>query len=435
MHQHQRSSRVLAVGSARSQLDALCTASTGCELATLPPLQAGHELEDHPGWAFTMTQSIVHHKDGAFAVCAGNAWFLNGYHGNRTIAAASTFNPKSQVWAPAPTPRPFAHPNKVLGNHGAAVYLEPYLYLIGGLWGYVTMFPGVHRINVIKHYASEYAGWERVADVLTTRRGHVCGAVVGKVYCVHGRVTYDGSKNPNDPMTFTNTMEVFDPATGKWSKDVPPAPGPGRDHAVVAVHGDVMFVLGGTVARPKGYGTFNVDTVEAFDAAAQTWSTLAPMPFGMASGHVAVVDSSVFWLGGHLYNPGGSTYVSTDVVWRYDITGNSWTCLDPMPMPMGGGGAIASGNYLYSLLGGDFGSLSTGLGVVLDVNRTAALPRCPQYSDAGFLRRIGGEFPNKADEKNRQRNGTVAAELATNPTTAVWYHGSQALPPALTLAV
>ena len=96
------------------------------------------------------------------------------------------------------------HTTRFVANFPVVVRLG----FLAGLWGYVTMFPGVHRINVIKHYASEYAGWERVADVLTTRRGHVCGAVVGKVYCVHGRVTYDGSKNPNDPMTFTNTMEV-----------------------------------------------------------------------------------------------------------------------------------------------------------------------------------------------------------------------------------
>jgi hypothetical protein len=70
------------------------------------------------------------------------------------------------------------------------------------------MFPGVHRIDVVKYLSSEYAGWERVADTPTLRRGHVCAGLVGKVYCVHGRVTYTGSKNTNDPMTFTNAMEV-----------------------------------------------------------------------------------------------------------------------------------------------------------------------------------------------------------------------------------
>ncbi len=69
---------------------------------------------------------------------------------------------------------------------------------------------------------------------------------------------------------------------------------------------------------------------------------------------------SVYWLGGHLYAPTGSTYVSTDVVWRYSIQSNSWTCLEPMPMPMGGGGAMVDGRLVYSLLGGDYGSLTTG---------------------------------------------------------------------------
>ena len=85
--------------------------------------------------------------------------------------------------------------------------------------------------------------------------------------------------------------QVYDVATDSWSTALPPAPGPGRDHAVAVAVGNSMFVLGGTVGKVRGYGVANVDTVEVYDAVKNAWATLRPMPATLSSGHVAVVGS------------------------------------------------------------------------------------------------------------------------------------------------
>ncbi len=84
--------------------------------------------------------------------------------------------------------------------------------------------------------------------------------------------------------------QVFDPASDKW-QSLPSAPGPGRDHAVAAAVGDRLYIFGGTVAKPRGYGVMNIGTVEMFDTSRNTWTTVQAMPTELSSGHVTVVGT------------------------------------------------------------------------------------------------------------------------------------------------
>jgi hypothetical protein len=71
----------------------------------------------------------------------------------------------------------------------------------------------------------------------------------------------------------------------------------------------------------------------------------------------------------------------------------------------------------------------------LDVDRSAPLVQCPQYSDEWFLAPVGGEFPTKRDEKTWQRGGGNASAAVSNEVLASWYQGSRQLPPAHSIAV
>ncbi len=132
-----------------------------------------------------------------------------------TVVLTSVFHPTSQVWSFGPRPR-ILYPSKyLLGNFGAAAYVAPYLYLIGGGWGYVTKLGAMHKLNVDAYQEERYAAWTVAPDMVTPRHGHACAAVQNKVYCAHGRVAYESpGKNAHDPRSFTNALEVRWAAVG-----------------------------------------------------------------------------------------------------------------------------------------------------------------------------------------------------------------------------
>jgi hypothetical protein len=81
----------------------------------------------------------------------------------------------------------------------------------------------------------------------------------------------------------------------------------------------------------------------------------------------------------------------------------------------------------------------SGMGAVLDVTASHALPTCPPYSEAAFLEPLGGEFPkptpkpgsrtsasasDKDKEREREAQRAAAAAAADPPDAlAAWYHG------------
>jgi formylglycine-generating enzyme required for sulfatase activity/N-acetylneuraminic acid mutarotase len=145
-----------------------------------------------------------------------------------------------------------------------------------------------------------------------------------KIYCIGG---YDGS-------SYISTVEVYDPATDKWTTlpDMPTARAP-----AAAVFNNKIYVIGGG----------DIGTVEEYDPSANTWVPKTPMPTVRQPG-VAMIDSIIYAIGG--YN---SITGSLGTNESYDPSTDTWTSLTDMtarnstPVAAAGGKVYAFGGEYW----------------------------------------------------------------------------------------
>jgi len=129
--------------------------------------------------------------------------------------------------------------------------------------------------------------------------------------------------------SYTNTVEIFDPATGLFtptgSMAVP------RDQAEAALLTDGrVIVIGGMCGENNGCGYYGTPTVEIYTPSTGLWSSAADIPVGYTGivGHRVVVnDGKVLVFAGDDGYSRGSAY---DSVFSYDPTADTWTTLTPL---------------------------------------------------------------------------------------------------------
>ncbi|MFY1689593.1 S8 family serine peptidase [Plantactinospora sp. WMMB782] len=221
--------------------------------------------------------------------------------------------------------------------------------------------------------------WTRVANLPAAIFDNSAVTLDGKVYSIGG-----GADTGNERKSW-----VYDPATNVWTAlpDMPTA----RSKPAVAALNDRIYVLGGW-----GAGDAPVDTVDVFDPATRTWTTLAgvtnPAPraaaaFATSGGKLYVVggcgdnecsvdtaDVTVFdpitgtfgsaadypqgssWMacggvGGKVYCAGGVGAVEFRNGFVYDPATDAWAPLPDMPLDLWGAQYAAAGGMLV-LAGG-----------------------------------------------------------------------------------
>ncbi|MBX7193264.1 MAG: putative Ig domain-containing protein [Sandaracinaceae bacterium] len=125
----------------------------------------------------------------------------------------------------------------------------------------------------------------------------------------------------------TDTAERFDPATGLWSA-VASLATPRRQHTVVSLADGRAMVIGGYA--DSACWSSSIAATETFDPASGAWSTTASLNelrshgFGVAT----LDDGDVLAVGG--YRCDGVPPILGSVE-RYDATADSWTTVAPMP--------------------------------------------------------------------------------------------------------
>ena len=123
------------------------------------------------------------------------------------------------------------------------------------------------------------------------------------------------------------TVEVYDPKTDTWSAGKP-LPTPRTDPSVVAAKaadGRVrLFVIGGRDFIDLANG---LHVVEAYDPAAGTWATMAPMPTHRHAQTEALgPDGKIYVIGGDHDAP-----QFTNSMEAYDPIHDAWTKCEPLP--------------------------------------------------------------------------------------------------------
>ncbi len=136
----------------------------------------------------------------------------------------------------------------------------------------------------------------------------------------------------------SRTTQVFDAATGRWSKgpDIPE----GHYGAASAVLDGRLYVVGGCT------NTDCSDTVYVYDPGARSWSRAAAYPQTVSWANCGAVD-------GRLYCAGGvHDYVETGAAYVYDPASDSWQPIAAMPVGLATGAYTAANGQL--LVSGGF---------------------------------------------------------------------------------
>jgi len=124
------------------------------------------------------------------------------------------------------------------------------------------------------------------------------------------------------------------PANGTWSAGtLMPAQ---ESEVATAIVGSRICAAGGYPARRP---------FQCYDAAANAWTTLAPLPAGRDHGMAVGHEGAIYFTGGN--GEDGNSYG-----WRYDFAANQWQAIAALPLSSASGAALLDGFLYFGSVGG-----------------------------------------------------------------------------------
>lgn len=294
-------------------------------------------IREVDGWGLGAAMPLPR-SEHAVAEFGGKVWVLGGYPPGRLPSdLVQVYDPATSRWSLGPKlPQPIHH-TMVAGVGGK-------LYMIGGeLEGASTGKPEVFVADTWVHDPAQ-GGWVKLAPMPTARSGGGKAVVDGKIYVAGGR--------PPGGSAF----EVYDPATDSWEK-LPDLPTQRNHLAMVAIDGKII-VAGGRFG--PGAGADRTEIVEIYDPATRKWSRAAPLPAKRGGITGAAHAGCMFVFGGE----GEMTHVLglTPTTYAYDPRSDRWTPLPDLPIAVHGlkGSAVIAGRVFLPgggiTLGGNSGT-------------------------------------------------------------------------------
>lgn len=188
--------------------------------------------------------------------------------------------------------------------------------------------------------------WASVSRMPTARAAFGIAAADGKIYVGGGTVT-------NGCSSAIGILEAYDPATDSWAT-LPPMPTPRSHLAAAAISGvntKIYFIGGQEGCRLSAAPP--TDIVESFDPANNAWETdLTRMLTPRLGARAGVINSKIYVVGGQDKN--GMVLPTLEV---FDPAANGgvggWTGLSPMPTARVGPAVAVVNNTLYAIGGSD----------------------------------------------------------------------------------
>jgi hypothetical protein len=267
------------------------------------------------------------------------------------------FDPAKNEWSKLPS-------NPVPVHHGAAVGIDHKFYVFGGFRLPDTGKAGWYPENKAWVFDLDTQQWSALPPMPAARGALAAVAVGKKIYVNGGANIPTGMQLPDGlagggPVDLVGTMEVFDTELNKWSS-LQPMPTPRNHHSIAQVDGKI-YAIGGRVGSCFSNGwSSNVWMNEAYDVAANTWATRAPMPTARSGTGIAVLDGKIYVLGGEGWvDEFGGVFRANEV---YDPKTNTWSRAARMLTPRHGFAVADIGRAIYAVSGvnnaGGAGTLS-----------------------------------------------------------------------------
>ncbi|MEO8044454.1 MAG: putative Ig domain-containing protein [Spartobacteria bacterium] len=187
------------------------------------------------------------------------------------------------------------------------------LYAVGG----ATAGPEYRTLDTVEVYDPATDSWITKQPLNIARGVPAVAAVNGKIYAIGGQA------REHDLIA---SVEEFDPDAnggfGAWTIKPSVMPHPRRDPAAAIVDNKI-YVMGGTNGEI-------ISTVDVYDPALDTWTTVAPLLTARKLLGAAVVDNTIYAVGG------AALVARVGEQFTYQITAtNSPTSYDASPLPDG----------------------------------------------------------------------------------------------------
>ena len=267
------------------------------------------------------------------------------------------YDPATDKWAKK-------KPMPLLSHHVSFTEYNGKIYAFGG-FRYPDSGPAAWvPIDNAWEYDPAADAWKALAPMPTKRGSPVAVTVGNKMYVIGGATTPPGSNepavHPQRPHISVSTVEEYDPAANTWRARSPmPTP---RNHATAGVVNGKVYVIGGRVgAAFISAGSSNVDVVEEYDPATDSWgSARARMPSARSAMASGVYGGRIYVTGGEGQN--AQMMYTFRALEAYDPAANRWTLLPSMPVSRHGLAGAVVGNRLH-MVSGDVQSAGTGVHV------------------------------------------------------------------------
>jgi N-acetylneuraminic acid mutarotase len=139
-----------------------------------------------------------------------------------------------------------------------------------------------------------------------------------------------------------NTNEAYDPIADSWTSKTPLPTA--RHHAASASIDNKIYVSGGRIACSSPL--VNVNVTEMYDTGSEKWRTIETMPSKRSGIAAASVNNSFFVLGGEDLT---KTFDNNE---KFDTQNHKWIPLEPMPTSRHGLAAVSINDKIIAIGGG-----------------------------------------------------------------------------------
>lgn len=136
----------------------------------------------------------------------------------------------------------------------------------------------------------------------------------------------------------TGEVTGSSPDQSEWERE--PATEVARSENPAVVLDNTIYTMGGLVSTPQGTGA--TDSVERYEVGSQGWESVISLPTGRHHSMAVALESRIYHLGGM----DGSGFNPVATAWALD-PGQGWTEIADLPEPVGAGAAAVIDGTIY----------------------------------------------------------------------------------------
>jgi N-acetylneuraminic acid mutarotase len=237
------------------------------------------------------------------------------------------YDPGGNAWTQK---KPMPHPL----HHAAVAVRNGKMYLFGGFDLPPSGPPGWNPVHDAWEYDPATDGWRALAPMPTARGAGVAAVGGGKFYVIGGAGPMPDASaptiRPRQPQRSLGTVEEYDPATNTW-RARSSLPTPCNHMGAEEVDGKI-YVIGGRLSGAFIIGLpGNINLVQAYDPATDSWVTKTPMPTARSGLDTATLNGIIYVAGGEVQD---DKYLAAFRAFEaYDPASDTWWQLPSMLLP------------------------------------------------------------------------------------------------------